>query len=76
MNVETKGEMTMLSSKKQSNISMWYTKHYEFDKKPQECSKLRMNLYVMNGLQLIIIYQYWFTNCDKRPMLMQDVNNR
>ena len=35
-----------------------------------------IKLNINYGLQLIILDQYWLTNCNKDTSLMQDVNNR
>lgn len=32
-------------------------------------------IWIKRGLCLIIMYQYWFNNCDKCAILKSDVNN-
>lgn len=42
--------------------------------KPPECARQRVNPNVNDGLQLIIMYQWWLS-CDKCPTVIPDINN-
>ena len=42
--------------------------------KPTKCTTQRVNPSVSYELWLVM-YQYWFSNCDRSITLMQDVNN-
>ena len=43
---------------------------------PQTCTTRKVNSIANYGLQLMIMYQQWFINCNRRTTLKQNFNNR
>ena len=50
--------------------------HVIYFPKPEEWTTQFTLNNINYGLKLIMLYQYWLTDCNKDTSLMQDVNNR